>query len=144
MIDCYQDTRNVRIWFQTHVFTYTYIYSLQKGRLEAKVQAYKISTQSEQDVLAEEVCCLSAFLSLGTILQSCNIRTTGGFHSPFFFVSFFFPCSCFPFPVNKLNSNALLLQVAKREEAIHKLKIEKLALQEQQQKAEDNVSIRFL
>lgn len=30
-------------------------------------------------------------------------------------------------------------QVGKREEAIHKLKIEKLALQEQQQKAEDNV-----
>lgn len=57
---------------------------------------------------------------------------------------FLFSCSCFLFPVNKLNSNALLLQVAKREEAIHKLKIEKLALQEQQQKAEDNVSIRFL
>ena len=57
---------------------------------------------------------------------------------------FLFSCSCFPFPVNKLNSNALLLQVAKREEAIHKLKIEKLALQEQQQKAEDNVSILCL
>ena len=57
---------------------------------------------------------------------------------------FLFSCSSFPFPVNKLNSNALLLQVAKREEAIHKLKIEKLALQEQQQKAEDNVSIRCL
>ena len=34
----------------------------------------------------------------------------------------------------------LCFQVAKREEAIHKLKIEKLSLQEQQQKAEDNVS----
>ena len=34
----------------------------------------------------------------------------------------------------------LLLQVAKREEAIHKLKIEKLSLQEQQQKSEDAVS----
>lgn len=38
----------------------------------------------------------------------------------------------------------LYLQVGKREEAIHKLKIEKLALQEQQQKAEDNVSVLFL
>ena len=35
------------------------------------------------------------------------------------------------------------LQVGKREEAIHKLKIEKLALQEQQQKAEDNVSVQL-
>ena len=32
---------------------------LQKGRLEAKIQAYKISTQSEQDVLAEEVLLFS-------------------------------------------------------------------------------------
>lgn len=40
----------------TELDNYYSCFSLQKGRLEAKVQAYKISTQSEQDVLAEEVC----------------------------------------------------------------------------------------
>ena len=119
-------------------------YSLQKGRLEAKVQAYKISTQSEQDVLAEEVCCFSSFLSLRAFLQTCNKLTFGSLQSPPLSTSFLLSRSRFPFPVNKLNSNALLFQVAKREEAIHKLKIEKLALQEQQQKAEDNVNIWFL
>jgi len=68
----------------------------------------------------------------------------GSLQSPTPFTSFLVCRSRFPFPVNKLNSNALLFQVAKREEAIHKLKIEKLALQEQQQKAEDNVNIWFL
>lgn len=51
-------------------------------------------------------------------------------------VNFTFPCKLFTF-INVLLY--LFFQVAKREEAIHKLKIEKLALQEQQQKAEDNV-----
>ena len=45
-----------RLRSRTELDSYYSCISLQKGRLEAKIQAYKISTQSEQDVLAEEVC----------------------------------------------------------------------------------------
>ena len=114
---------------------------MQKGRLEAKIQAYKISTQSEQDVLAEEVCLYAtlmcvpfhervkrswkglAFCRRGTAKNPhANAREKRG-------------------ETLSLTCHVLFFQVAKREEAIHKLKIEKLALQEQQQKAEDNVCI---